>query len=90
MYVNNGIRNKAPGMDALNAWGQVFRVGQNHISAPYMTVCMVISLPKIPYVQTVYERMYGDFPCYKYRTYTVYDLIFGDFPATNTVCTHRI
>jgi len=26
------------------------RVGQNLIFAPYMTVCMVVSLPKIPYV----------------------------------------
>ena len=26
----------------------VFRVGQNRIYTPYMTVCMVISLPKIP------------------------------------------
>jgi hypothetical protein len=30
------------------------RVGQNSISAPYMTVCMVISLLKIPYVHRVY------------------------------------
>jgi hypothetical protein len=35
----------------------MFRVGQNRISAPYMTVCMVISLPKVPYqhrINTVY------------------------------------
>ena len=30
------------------------RVGQNRISAPYMTVCMVISLLKIPYVHRIY------------------------------------
>ena len=30
------------------------RVGQNRISAPYMTVCMVISLLKIPYVHCIY------------------------------------
>jgi len=30
------------------------RVGQNRISAPYMTVYMVISLPKIPYVHCIY------------------------------------
>ena len=29
--------------------GQINRVGQNRTSAPYMTVCMVISLLKIPY-----------------------------------------
>ena len=32
----------------------VYRVGQNLIYTPYMTVCMVISLLKIPYVQCVY------------------------------------
>ena len=30
------------------------RVGQNRISATYMTVCMAISLLKIPFVQRVY------------------------------------
>ena len=30
------------------------RVGQNGISTPYMTVCMVISLLKIPYVHRIY------------------------------------
>ena len=30
------------------------RVGQNRISAPYMTVCMVISLLRIPYVHRIY------------------------------------
>jgi hypothetical protein len=30
------------------------RVGQNRISAPYMTVCMVFSLLKIPYVHRKY------------------------------------
>jgi len=29
-------------------------VGQNGISAPYMTVCMVISLPKTPYIHRIY------------------------------------
>jgi len=28
----------------------IFRVGQNRIYTPYMTVCMVISLPKMPYI----------------------------------------
>jgi len=31
----------------------VIRVGQNRTSAPYMTVCMVISLPKKTYVHCV-------------------------------------
>ena len=30
------------------------RVGQNRIYTPYMTVCMVISLPKTPYVHRAY------------------------------------
>ena len=38
-------------------WGvpgkQTFRVGQNRIYTLYMTVCMVISLPKIPYVHCI-------------------------------------
>jgi len=29
-------------------------VGQNRIYTPYMTVCMVISLPKIPYIHRIY------------------------------------
>ena len=35
------------------------RVGQNFISPLYMTVCMVISLPKIPYIHRKYLTMYG-------------------------------
>ena len=30
------------------------RIGQNGACAPYMTVCMVISLLKIPYVHRIY------------------------------------
>ena len=37
----------------------MFRVGQNRISAPCMTVYMVISLPKLPYVHRIYLYMYG-------------------------------
>ena len=33
----------------------MYRVGQNRIFAPYMTVYLVISLPKILYI----HRMYG-------------------------------
>jgi len=32
----------------------MYRVGQNRISALYMTVCMVISLLKKPYVHRIY------------------------------------
>ena len=32
----------------------ICRFGQNRISAPYMTLCMVISLLKLPYVHRIY------------------------------------
>ena len=35
------------------------RVGQNRIYTPYMTVYMVISLPKIPCIHRIYFQMYG-------------------------------
>jgi len=31
------------------------RVGRNRIYAPYMTVYLVISLPKIPYIHRIYK-----------------------------------
>jgi len=34
------------------------RVGQNCVCAPYMTVCMVISMLKIPYVHCIYLNLY--------------------------------
>jgi len=33
--------------------------GLNRIYTPYMTVCMVISLPKILYIHHIYLQMYG-------------------------------
>jgi hypothetical protein len=35
------------------------RVGQNHMCTPYMTVCLVISLPKTPYIYRIYVCMHG-------------------------------
>ena len=32
----------------------IVRVGQNRIYAPYMTVYLVIPLPKIPYMHRIY------------------------------------
>jgi len=32
----------------------IFRVGQNRIYTPYMTVYLVIPLPKIPYIHRIY------------------------------------
>jgi len=37
----------------------VCRVGQNRIYTPYMTVCMVISLFKIPYIYRINVCIYG-------------------------------
>ena len=34
-------------------WGMV-RVGQNRIYTPYMTVYLVIFLPKVPYIHRIY------------------------------------
>jgi len=36
------------------------RDGQNRINTPYMTVFLVISLPKVPYIHRIYIRyIYG-------------------------------
>jgi hypothetical protein len=32
----------------------IFRVGQNRIYTPYMTVYLVVFLPKIPYIYRIY------------------------------------
>ena len=37
----------------------IIKVGQNRVYTPYMTVCMVISLPKILYIHRIYLQMYG-------------------------------
>ena len=45
------------------------RVGQNRISAPYIAVCMVISLLKIPYVHRTYTyncMVLANFTCDMY------------------------
>jgi hypothetical protein len=42
------------------------RVGQNRIYTPYMTACMVISLPKIPYVHRTHVKINGSGPPYVY------------------------
>jgi len=58
-----------------------YRVGQNRTSTPYMTVYLVISLPKIPYIDTIYDRIFGEFPakspCKKHCIYTVYIYTIG-------------
>jgi len=37
----------------------IFRVGQKRICTPYMTVCKVISLLKLPYIHRICICMYG-------------------------------
>ena len=49
----------------LSRYTVIYRVGQNRIFIPYMTVCMVISLLKIPYVHRIYVEIYGSSPPYK-------------------------
>ena len=53
-------------------------VGQKRVYTPYMTVCMVISLLKIPYVHRIYIYIYG-WP--EACIYNVYDSMYGNFPA---------
>jgi len=39
---------------------------------------------KLPYICTVDDRISGDFPATKHRTYAPFMTVFsGDFPATN-------
>jgi len=40
----------------------MYKVGQNRTCTPYMTVHLVISLPKIPYIHHTYDRTFGHFP----------------------------
>jgi hypothetical protein len=62
------------------------RVGQNRICAPYLTVYLVISLPKVPYIHRIYMVLAN--PIYAVYSpepyiYAVSDRIIGDFPAIN-------
>jgi len=65
--------------------GNIHRVGQNRICTPYMTVYLVISPPKIPYVYGSGQPTLSDIGLAKPYIYTVNVRIFGDFPAKNTV-----
>jgi len=35
-------------------YSRTYRVGQNRMYAPYMTVYLVVSLPQIPYIHRMY------------------------------------
>jgi hypothetical protein len=55
MFHNAALASSTFGLLALNHDGnQITRVGQNRIFTPYMTVYLVISLPKIPYSHRIY------------------------------------
>ena len=47
----------------------ICRVGQNCIYTPYMTVYLVISLPKIPYIHRIYMVLAN--PTYMVYTWSV-------------------
>ena len=52
-----GVRrdlNLALRTETLTYHAHIFRVGQKRIYTPYMTVFLVISLPKIPYIHRIY------------------------------------
>ena len=61
------------------------RVGQNPISAPYMTVCMVISLLKLPYIHRIYMVLAK--PMYKSLGFCGHKACAG---LARTVCIHRV
>ena len=46
---------------------QMCRVGQNRIYTPYMTVYLVISLPKILYIHRIYTRFWPTLQMWHYR-----------------------
>jgi hypothetical protein len=51
----------------------ICRVGQNRIFTPYMTVYMVISLPKILYTHRIYMVLANPtYMAYKYEIYIQY------------------
>jgi len=54
----------------------MYRVGQNHIYTSYMTVYLVIFLPKIPYIHRIYIRLWP----------TLYIKYVGDSICTLLVC----
>ena len=49
-----------------------YRVGQNRIYTPYMTVYLVISLPKTPYMHCIYMWLWPTLYIYIYNACTVF------------------
>ena len=59
----NDLLETLPGSLHALVYKLISRVGRNRIYAPYMTVYMVISLPKIPYTHRIYMVLAN--PTYK-------------------------
>ena len=61
----------------------ISRIGQNRIYTPYMTVYLMISLPKIPYIHRIYMVLanpkyfwQGNYPIYSHvRCIYVYTVL---------------
>jgi hypothetical protein len=59
---------------------RMYRVGQNRIYTPYMTVHLVIPLPKTPYIQRIYMVLAN--PMYVYTVYLAISL--PNIPTVST------
>jgi len=67
------------------------RVSQNRIYTPYMAVCMVISLPKIPYIHRIFMVLANPTTYIVYCIWYsigiyVYDVWFGVSKCLQKVC----
>jgi hypothetical protein len=67
----------------------MLRVGQNRIHTPYMNVYLVISLSKITYTYTVYDRIFGDFPA-KNTVFSPYMTVYLVISLPKIPYIHRI
>jgi hypothetical protein len=52
--LNNTLRLSILPLHSPTALVIMYRVGQNRVYTPYMTVALMISLPKIPYIHRIY------------------------------------
>ena len=65
-HKHNGLSKLMASVEVRAQAEEISRVGQNRIYTPYMTVYLVISLPKLPYMHGI--CMYGSGQPYKYVT----------------------
>jgi len=67
----------------------ITRVGQNRIYTPYMTVYLVISLPKIPYVNRIYMVLANPSHNHIYTVYIQYaEFLAGKSPNIQSYTVH--